>query len=222
MAAVPARGFVRRAPGRVNPAQLVDPRMTDMRAQDAWWWDTRLGPHHVSLRSRADRYWSWSTLLPMAHFTQFLKSRACRPLVIWARADNRQFLRVGMSILIERYPHLDVAAPGEAHFVWFISAADPRVLATHFQMSNPPALARVHLDNAIVLSLNAGLLGRIGLHAARGGGLKLLAIYQKCGLRALARAAVLPRGVRRSNDGRFFYSDAAIALTLAQNLDRYR
>ena len=127
--------------------------------------------------------------------------------MVWARTDNGRFLRVGMSILIEEYPYLDVTRDVDADFLWFISAADPEVLTGQFGMSNPPALGRVLIDNAIVLSQNAGLGGRIGLHAAVTGGETLLALYERCGLLPLPLTAQLPPAVRRPNDGRFFCLD---------------
>jgi hypothetical protein len=196
--------------------------MTDMTAGDAFWWDTRFGPKHAQMAARADRFWSWSMLLPLCHLVQRVKRRYCRPLVIWARTDNDRFLRVGLSILIEAYPYLDVGQPGESHFVWFMSAADPGVLTTEFGMSHPPALARVLLDNAIVLSQNAGLGGRIGLHAAAAGGDGLLVVYERCRLLRLPVAASLPPSIRRPNDGRFFYADDRRAETLAAALDLSR
>jgi hypothetical protein len=161
-------------------------------------------------------------LLPMCHLVQLAKRRYCRPLVIWAKADNGQFVRAGMSILIEQYPHLDMGTGGDSHFVWFISSADSAVLRTDFSVSDPPALGRVLLDNAIVLSQNAGFGGRIGLHAAVSGGSGLLAVYLTCGLRQLAATAPLPPAVRRTNDGRFFYADDLRAEILAAFLDPAR
>ncbi len=193
-----------------------------MTAGDALWWDTRLGPKHASMTFRADRYWSWSVLLPLCHLVQRAKRRYCRPLVIWGRADNGRFLRVGMSILIEAYPYLEVEHPGESHFVWFMSAADAGVLATEFGVSHPPALGRVLLDNAIVLSQNADLGGRIGLHAAAAGGDALLAVYDRCGLIRLPATAALPPSVRHPNDGRYFYADEPVAEALAAALDASR
>lgn len=196
--------------------------MTDMAAADAAWWDARLGPKHLKFDTRADRFWSWSALLPMCHLVQLAKRRRCRPLVIWARADNGRFLRVGMSIFIEEYPYLDVSTPEESVFVWFISSAEPSILKEDFQMSHPPALGRVLLDNAMVLSQNAGHKGRIGLHAARAGGAALLNIYERCGLLLLPEEAQLPPAVRRDNDGRFFYADPLRAESLAAMLDPRR
>jgi hypothetical protein len=196
--------------------------MTDMRADDVLWWDVRLGPLHASLRGRADRHWSWTALLPMCHLIQLAKRRYCRPLVVWARTDESRFLRVGMSILIQDYPYLDVRHPGDSQFVWFISAADPGILKSNFGMSHPPALGRVLLDNAIVLSQNAGFGGRIGLHAAQAGGQSLLKLYGACGLKRLPATAELPANVRRKNDGRFFYADEARAEELARLLDPSR
>jgi hypothetical protein len=215
------RSFVRSAPSKLDKRRRVDIRITNMAAGDALWWDTRLAPKHASMASRADRYWSWSVLLPLCHLVQRVKRRYCRPLVIWARTDSGLFLRVGMLILIEAYPYLDVEHPAESHFVWFMSGADAGVL-TEFGMSNPPALGRVLLDTAIVLSQNAELAGRIGLHAAAAGGEGLLAIYDRLGLIRLSATAPLPPSVRRPNDGRFFYADDSVAEALAAALDGSR
>lgn len=216
------RQFARKAPSKTDKTRSVDIRMTDMVANDAAWWDARLGPKHALMRSRADRFWSWSVLLPMCHLVQLAKRRHCRPLVIWAREDGGRFLRVGMSILIESYPYLDATRNLDSSFVWFMSAADSAVLKSHFHMSHPPALARVLLDNAIVLSQNIGSKGRIGLHAAAAGGRALLNIYNGCGLLRLAATAKLPPGVNRKNDGRFFFADERRAEVMAALLDPSR
>jgi hypothetical protein len=218
----PLRRFLRLAPSKLDRHHLVDLRVTDMTAADALWWDVRLGPKHATIATRADRFWSWSVLLPLCHVVQRAKGRHCRPLVIWARTDSGRFLRVGMSILIEGYPHLDVAQPGDSYFVWFMSAADAGVLTSEFGVSHPPALGRVLLDDAIVLSQNTGFGGRIGLHAAVAGRDALLRVYQRCGLLRLPRAAGLPAQVRRPNDGRFFFASEAVAEGLAAALDMAR
>jgi hypothetical protein len=158
----------------------------------------------------------------MCHLVQLAKRRHCRPLVIWARDDGGRFLRVGMSIFIESYPYLDVTRSLESSFVWFISAADSALLQSDFRMSQPPALGRVLLDNAIILSQNARLEGRIGLHAAAAGGRVLVNIYIACGLTRLAAAAKLPLGVKRKNDGRFFFADETQAEAMAAMLDPSR
>ncbi len=216
------RWFVRFAPSKADKRRKVDIRVTNMAASDALWWDMRLGPKHASMAARADRLWSWSVLLPMCHLVQRAKRRYCRPLVIWARTDRGRFLRVGMLIVIEAYPYLDIEHPAESHFMWFMSGADASVLSTEFGMSNPPALGRVLLDSAIVLSQNADLAGRVGLHAAAAGGGGLLAVYDRCGLIRLPATAALPPSVRRPNDGRFFYADQPVAEALAAALDASR
>jgi hypothetical protein len=222
MSTVPARRFVHTAPSRIDKTRSVDVRITNMTARDAAWWDAHIGTKHLKMASRPDRYWPWSVFLPMTHLTQLVQRRRCRALVIWARADNRRFLRVGMSILIEGYPHLDVRRHGDAYFVWFISSADPDLLKRDFQMSHPPALGRTLLDNAIVLSQRAGSAGRIGLHAATRGGVSLVELYKNCGLERLPAEAPLPQGIRRRNDGRFLYADAGPAELMAQMLDPRR
>jgi hypothetical protein len=218
----PPRGFVRTAPSKTDKRRRVDIRMTDMTASDAAWWDTRLGPKHAGIPTRADRFWSWSVLLPLCHLVQRAKRRYCRPLVIWARADNGRFLRVGMSIIIEDYPYLVAEHSAASNFVWFLSAAEAAVLTADFGLSNPPALGRVLLDNAIVLSQNLGFGGRIGLHAAVAGGAALLKVYTQCGLLNLPEGLKLPAAVRRANDGRFFYADEPLAEALASSLDGRR
>jgi hypothetical protein len=216
------RRFVISAPSKTDKNRRVDIRVTDMAASDALWWDTRLGPKHASMVARADRFWVWSVLLPLCHLVQRAKRRFCRPLVMWARTDSGRFLRVGMLIVIEAYPYLDIERPAESNFVWFMSGADAGVLISEFHMSNPPALGRVLLDGAIVLSQNAGLAGRIGLHAAAAGGDSLLAIYDRLGVTRLPPQAGLPPGIRRPNDGRFFYADELSAEALAAALDAGR
>jgi hypothetical protein len=216
------RRFARKAPSKIDKTRSVDIRMTDMVASDAAWWDARLGPKHALMRSRADRFWSWSILLPMCHLVQLAKRRHCRALVIWAREDSGRFLRVGMSVFIESYPYLDVTRNLESSFVWFISAADSAVLKADFRMSHPPALGRVLLDNAIVFSQNIGFDGRIGLHAAATGGKALLNVYGRCGLIRLVATAKLPSGVNRKNDGRFFVADEKQAEVMAAILDPSR
>jgi hypothetical protein len=164
------RGFARRAPSKGHPTAHVDIRVTNMTWADASWWDRNLGIYHAVNPSRADRFWVWSVLLPLCHLIQRRKRRYCRPLVVWVRADNRRFVRAGMSIVIEDYPHLDVSDPGQSDFLWFMSAAESVVLQHRFGVSNPPSLGRVLIDCGIILSQNAGFWGRVGLHAAQAGG----------------------------------------------------
>lgn len=215
------RSFARSALSR-DKNRLIDIRITDMGGRDVAWWDMRIGARHLTMPARADRYWSWSALLPMCHLVQIAKRRSCRPLVIWARADNRRFLRVGMSILIESYPYLDVYRKEDSHFVWFISAADGATLESQFGMSHPPALGQLLLDNAVVLSQNAGLGGRIGLHAAGAGGKGLIGLYDHLGLIRLPEVARMPLAIKRKSDGRFFYADESRSEMLAELLDARR
>ena len=216
------RGFARFAPARNNPTRQVRIRVSDMTGRDTAWWDARVQPAIARTPGRADRFWVWSTLLPVLLLHQLSKRRQCRPLVLWAFADNGRLVRAAMSLLIERYPRLDIAMPGFAHFLWFVSAAPDSILA-RFGVSDPPSLGRVSVDNCLVLSENAALAGRIGLHAAPAGGARLLHFYQtNCQLIQLPATAALPPTVRRSNDGRFFYTDDARSAVLLRQGDPYR
>ena len=224
MAAPVSRGFARFAPARKDKdrKRWVRIRVSDMTGGDAAWWDARVQPTIALTPGRADRQWIWSALLPLFLLHQLSKGRRCRPLVLWAYADNGRLVRAAMSLVIERYPRLDVAAEGFAHFLWLVSSAPASILA-RFGVSDPPSLGCVSVDTSMVLSENAGLVGRIGLHAAPSGGPRLLKLYgTDCRLLQLSATAALPRTVRRSNDGRFFYTDDARAETLLREGDIYR
>ena len=106
--------------------------------------------------------------------------------------------------------------------MWFISAAEPSVLQSDFGISHPPALARLLLDNALILSQNSQLEGRMGLHAAAAGGTTLMNLYTHCGLLRIPASAALPAAVRRPNDGRFLFAGEAVAEGLAAALDPSR
>ncbi len=193
-----------------------------MTGRDAAWWDSRVQPTIALSSGRADRHWFWLAMLPVLLLHQLSKGRRCRPLVLWAYADDGRLVRAAMSLLIERYPHLDVALPGFAHFLWLVSSAPDSILA-RFGVLDPPSLGRVSVDTSMVLSENDGFAGRIGLHAAPSGGPRLLKLYgTDCGLLQLSTTAALPAAVRHSNDGRFFYTDDARAeiLLLAGDASR--
>lgn len=162
-------------------------------------------------------------MLPMLLLHQLSKRRRCRPLVVWGRADNDRFMRVAMSFVIERFPHLNSGLQGlESHFLWFVSAAPTEVLDT-LGMTDPPSVGRIVIDASMVLSWNADLSGRIGLHAAPAGGDKLLHFYENtCRLRRLSAGEKLPSGVRRRNDGRFFIADDVVAQSLLEEGNVWR
>lgn len=214
--------FVSRVPGKVDSTQLIDIEITNMQARDALWWDRRMGPHNLRIAHRADRFWPWMGLLPMCHLTQLAQRRGCRPLVIWGQADNGQFVRVAMSIAIERYPYLDINDGGDSYFIWFMCAADKNVLVRHFGFSNPPAVGEVLLDNAMVLSANDQLEGRIGLHSDPAGGNWLRNWYAGKGLTEVPKNQAFPRGVRRANKGGYFVASPRTAQKLIRSLDPQR
>lgn len=219
MASAPKQ-FARFAPARKNGARSVRIRISDMTATDAWWWDAKVQTRLLMQSGRADRLWSWSMMLPACTYLQLRLGRRCRPLVVWACADSGRLVRAAMSILIERYPHLDIRAPGEAYFIWFMSTAPDTILAS-FGVSDPPSLGDTCIDNTLVLSANDGCAGRIGLHAAPSGGARLLGDYA-ARLLQLPAAQPLPAPIRRRNDGRFFYADDARAALLLSRGDAFR
>lgn len=209
MATRASRGFVRFAPTRKDKTRKrqVRIRVSDMTARDTAWWDARVQPTIARTSGRADRHWIWSAVLPLFLLHQLSKRRRCRPLVMWAYADNGRLVRAAMSLVIERYPRLDDATGGLAHYLWLVSTAPNSILA-RFGVSDAPSLGGVSVDASMVLSENAGFAGRIGLHAAPSGGDGLVKLYEiDCGLQRLPITSVLPRAVRRTDDGRFFYAD---------------
>lgn len=208
--------FAEYAPGKVDKGQLVPIIVSDMTIKDALWWDNQFTLPHLK---RTDRAWLWSSMLPACQLTQKLKHRTSRGVVVHALADNGKYVRSGMMIVIEDYFHLDVLDPGEACFAWFISVAEKDQMIERFQMSNPPSLVQVMIDIALVYSFNSDYDGRVGLHAAARGGDDLMMIYsQKCGLLQLDERAALPGGIKRENDGRFFYSTPELGRTLEEKL----
>lgn len=216
-----AMSFVRKAPSRASPGAFVPVRVSSMTTGDAAWWDARVQPRLVNRVDRADRFWSWLVMLPMAHLFQASQGRPCTPLVIWAYTPQNTLVRAAMAILVERFPRLDVQNGGEAVFTWFISAAPGDVLGI-FGVTDPPSLGKILVDLGIVLSMNDGNYGRIGLHADPAGGLRLNAFYGgQCGLLNLPSAATLPRPLRR-NDGRYFYTDDAVGGALLAMLQPWR
>lgn len=218
----PTKNFVRYAPARRDQRRKVRIRISNMTGQDAIWWDAKVVPEISKEQGRADRFWVWSAMLPALLLYELAKGRKCRPLVIWAYTDRGGLVRAAMVFGIADYPHLNVSEAGLAHFLWFMSSAPDRVLA-RYGVSDPPSLGAIGIDNAMVLSENSGHNGRMGLHAAPGGGNRLLTFYSKrCRLEKLSKDAPLPTAIRRKNDGRFFYADASRASSLMAERDDHR
>ena len=222
MATVNPRRFVHFAPARKDRNRLVPIRVSDMTSRDAAWWDARVVPTIVAASGRSDHLWVWSAMLPFLLLHQLAKGRRCRPLVIWAYTDKCALVRAAMSFIIEGYPHLDVTQPGLAHFLWFVSAAPDDIFA-HYNVSDPPSLGAISVDSTMVLSEHRGLNGRMGLHAARAGRPRLQKLYGTiCQLIQLPEDVPLPGGIRRGNDGWFFYADDERAGIVLSTRDAHR
>jgi hypothetical protein len=189
--------------------------------QDAAFWDMHVQPSILGSREkRADRYWSWNVLRQIFPLSQRVRNRRCLALTTFVANRAGDAIPAAMHLFIERYPHLDVRESMPAILVWFISAASDDALLA-LDVAVPPSLGRICIDTAIVASMNLQTEGRIGLHCARAGGEELMDFYTRiCQLHCVPIRARLPVGER--NDGRYFYTDEALAESLAQNFDPLR
>ena len=181
-----------------------------MTLDHAVFWDRVIQPRILRMSDRADRFWSWTFFRTILVLSQQARGRQGIGLVTMLRADNGKAIPAAMSMLID--PYFDFgSAPAwsrDSAFVWFLASAPAEILVS-LGVSDPPSLGRVCLDNALVYSVNAGLLGKIGLHCAAAGGQRLFDFYEDKHLIPLPKGGKLP--IRRENDGRFFYTDAVSA-----------
>jgi hypothetical protein len=83
------------------------------------------------------------------------------------------------------------------------------------------SLGRILVDAALVVSFNRGNDGRACLHADPQGGKELLARFEHDYGLAKLPANLQLRSVRK-NDGRYFYTDEALAQRLVARLASWR
>ena len=101
------RRFVRFAPCRSHPDGRVPVRVTDMTAEDAWWWDTGVQTHHFTKTNRADRYWTWPCCCRRVISSSSRSADFADPRSLGTGRQSALRARA-MAMLIETYPHLDV------------------------------------------------------------------------------------------------------------------
>lgn len=216
--------YVRAAPCYEGGEQVarIALRVGLMRSQDAAFWQRSVHPFiESSQHPRADRHWDWRVLRRVLPLAQYLRQRRCLALTTFARSDRDEAVPVAMHLLIERYPHLPQPQERQASFLWFLAAAPKEAFLPLGLSGPPPSLGRVCIDTALVASFIAGCEGRIGLHCAAAGGVRLVSFYQdQCKLLNLEEKVEKIGG--RRNDGRFFYTESELAESLLHELDELR
>lgn len=226
--------YARRAPNR-DHTTWVRIKIEHMTVLDAVYWDRTIQPDIFRIGwderrrgepvSRADMYWSWTGLRVLLPLAQDINGRRCRALSVFVENDRGKGVPAGMMLLIEQYPWLFAAdSISQSTFAWFMSSA-PAITLQRLGIGNPPSLGRVMIDAALVTSEALGMKGQMWLHAARPGGQKLMEFYEEgCKLLHLRhtglRGAPLPGG--KVSDGRHFYSTAALANRLTNELQLTR
>ena len=135
-----------------------------------------------------------------------------------AKARDGDAVPVALSLMVEEFALLKEEDP--VAFLWFAASAP----AEAFKAFNVPRLDRlgqILVDTTIVTSKNAGLNGRISLHADPGGDAYLPRYYvQQCGLLPVNPNVSLT-GVR-VNDGRYYYATSSLADILLSKMDCFR
>jgi len=210
----------------------IEIKIDHMTAADALYWDrtiqldilteARKAKIEGKPVPRADRFWSWTGLRILFPLAQSFRKRRCRALSILVENASGQGVPAGMVLLIEAYPWpfpLGAASP-RSTFLWFLASA-PTDSLRKLGVADPPSLGRILIDTALVTSMGLGHEGQMWLHAAPGGGEKLLNFYvDMCKLRKMERGTALPGG--RESDGRHCLAASVLAKKLIAELNLTR
>lgn len=185
-----------------------------------------LGPGGTA-QARADVRWHWPVMFRMA---QTRPGRLGAYCITTPNAEGAA-VPVGMLLSIRGYPWLEDHNQSSS-FLWFLSVA-PEYLQVAMGVSQALMLGRALVDVGIVESVNGGHNGRIGLHAAPPGGAFLMNFYgARCGMVNLSHQRRLPHGPSglyqsvinhpSANDGRYFYTTEAGAISFLYPWDAFR
>lgn len=185
-------------------------------------WHQQIQPEIDKDPQRPDAGWNWPYVI--APFTLFGGwRRTCRIFQISLRDDN---LPAAMIAILQNERWFDDEHE-QAVFLWYLSTAPASMLtkidsfgAAHY----PTMIGTAALDIALCVALDE-CEGRLWLHAASGGGDKLLNWYAQKGMRNIDRRqhATLPGfGKGRKNDGRYFFFYEKLALEAYGALNKYR
>lgn len=185
---------------------------------DGWHWDREIRPVLMKQFPGRTNY-RWSGIIgamPYLRKVAFgLESSDVYALGLFVRTPDDVEVLAGLTLLAEGvvFPN----APSEkCVYVWFLQAAPEEYLRAK-GLTLIPKVGEVLLDSAIVSSMEAGLGGRVLLHAAPSGGSALMDVYGNFGLHQVDKSKKV--AIRSSdnplrcvhNDGRFFYADEPTA-----------
>lgn len=184
-------------------------------------WHNKIRPHikdASKVRHRLDVKWHWPALLQLAPRTEYLAGRRCFGYAVLARGTGGAAIPVGISLVVEQYKLLEGANPSS--FLW-LAATAPSQAFKALGVPRLDQLGEILVDTTMVTSFNAGLRGRMGLHADPRGGPHLLKFYaQDCGLDRIGSAIQL-KGTR-TNDGRYFFAGGGTARQAVIRRDPFR
>lgn len=187
----------------------------------ARFWHNRIQPFvrdASAKRFRSDAKWHWPVMLHLFPRVELLAGRRCYGFAVMGRARNGDAVPVAMSLLVEEYALLEDEDAGS--FLWFAASA-PDDAFRAFDVPRLDRLGRILVNTTMVTSYNAGLLGRMSLHADPGGDAYLPDFYLKhCGLLPVNPSAKL-RSIR-NNDGRYYYATVLLAEKLLRSMNSWR
>lgn len=215
---------ITKVPKRYGDGQLpVYVRIANSNVLNFWHNNVQL-PYINTLRNRADKNWNWPTMFITHSTIASLLGQKPNCYTIGVKL-NDLFLPLSLLFVAEKYPALHEHRR-DSSFIWYLATAPEDFLLTYLKRADLPArLGVLCIDVGITTSFNNNNAGLIGLHAAQSGGQKLIRFYaDKCGLNNLPKKSklTLGRNLIGGNDGRYFYTDESIALSISIKNDLFR
>jgi len=226
--------FIKSAPSLSGSEVSVD--IVNLDQSLAKYWHNYIQPHINTIDGRADRGWDWRTILLGSN----LIGRTLRQqpsglaIVVNLMPDYPAMIPVAMLHLVDNYPHFKDRKL-KSTFLWYLADA-PIVVLQQLKDSStgehifsdekiPKGLGSFALDTSIIHSFRRNNAGRLGLHAAKEGGVRLFDWYLKKGMINLSDSETLPKGLRsflKGNDGRYFCYNPQEALDVTKQVDKFR
>ncbi len=183
-------------------------------------WHEHVVPHIKADPRRADIDWWWDWRLLLSALGPWYRRRRRAPVFLTASVIGRAgFVPAAMVMLLTKTRRID-GEQGETTYTSFLTSA-PKLALENFGVTALPDMGRALVDCGIVMSylLNQG--GHTWLHCTPIGEDWLLRFYSlKCKLHQFPKGNALPGW--RKNDGRHFFTDEALAVTLTRELDMFR
>lgn len=214
--------FVKRLPveGQETFAPVV---IREMGKAGAVAWHALIQPEVKQLR-RVDENWHWPAIYASHFFLERMWQRASRNVSLYqllVPGHRNRAIPAASMLLSEGYPFLPHGRV-DSVFLWYVASAPPSVLQ---RLGFAPRLRMTllaMLDTAIQRSHELGYEGRVSLHAAPAGGVKLFQLYRDMARMRQIAPKYAFSGVTRNNDGRYFAVDSHLAQVLCHSLDFLR